>query len=185
MLLQDRLRALLDHGHRVDHRPEQLARRSTVGLEPVFVRPDGEGEHELPGLLPPEAVQTHHLPVSFADQPGHQRLEDHQRIQLSAAEQGHQHRRRGERELEVRSEEHTSELQSRSDLVCRLLLEKKKKTTTEIQKAEATYSPDQRHPLRTSSLTGSATVAITRGRTRNATTSGWTLATSTPTLCPV
>src|SRR2546421_7140366 len=27
---------------------------------------------------------------------------------------------------EVRSEEHTSELQSRSDLVCRLLLEKKK-----------------------------------------------------------
>src|SRR5206468_7537858 len=28
-----------------------------------------------------------------------------------------------------RSEEHTSELQSRSDLVCRLLLEKKKKST--------------------------------------------------------
>src|SRR2546421_5004413 len=28
--------------------------------------------------------------------------------------------------LEARSEEHTSELQSRSDLVCRLLLEKKK-----------------------------------------------------------
>src|SRR2546428_9267045 len=30
--------------------------------------------------------------------------------------------------LAVRSEEHTSELQSRSDLVCRLLLEKKKST---------------------------------------------------------
>src|SRR5206468_6567570 len=30
--------------------------------------------------------------------------------------------------LRFRSEEHTSELQSRSDLVCRLLLEKKKKT---------------------------------------------------------
>src|SRR3989440_9166590 len=30
-----------------------------------------------------------------------------------------------------RSEEHTSELQSRSDLVCRLLLEKKKKKQTE------------------------------------------------------
>src|SRR3989440_1631461 len=29
---------------------------------------------------------------------------------------------------DTRSEEHTSELQSRSDLVCRLLLEKKKKT---------------------------------------------------------
>src|SRR3989440_8956879 len=31
----------------------------------------------------------------------------------------------------VRSEEHTSELQSRSDLVCRLLLEKKKKRTVQ------------------------------------------------------
>src|SRR2546421_8515035 len=30
------------------------------------------------------------------------------------------------RRSEIRSEEHTSELQSRSDLVCRLLLEKKK-----------------------------------------------------------
>src|SRR2546421_9042960 len=30
--------------------------------------------------------------------------------------------------LQIRSEEHTSELQSRSDLVCRLLLEKKKTT---------------------------------------------------------
>src|SRR2546427_9759450 len=30
-------------------------------------------------------------------------------------------------QLEVRSEEHTSELQSQSNLVCRLLLEKKKK----------------------------------------------------------
>src|SRR5207249_6294253 len=32
-----------------------------------------------------------------------------------------------------RSEEHTSELQSRFDLVCRLLLEKKKKTTHLVQ----------------------------------------------------
>src|SRR5438105_9845503 len=31
-----------------------------------------------------------------------------------------------------RSEEHTSELQSRVDLVCRLLLEKKKKKTTSL-----------------------------------------------------
>src|SRR5690349_24816735 len=31
-----------------------------------------------------------------------------------------------------RSEEHTSELQSRRDLVCRLLLEKKKKKTTKL-----------------------------------------------------
>src|SRR5438034_3841308 len=33
-------------------------------------------------------------------------------------------------ERQQRSEEHTSELQSHSDLVCRLLLEKKKKTST-------------------------------------------------------
>src|SRR5438034_7347724 len=32
-----------------------------------------------------------------------------------------------------RSEEHTSELQSHSDLVCRLLLEKKKQTDNDIQ----------------------------------------------------
>src|SRR5437588_2128625 len=33
----------------------------------------------------------------------------------------------------TRSEEHTSELQSHSDLVCRLLLEKKKKKKTKVQ----------------------------------------------------
>src|SRR5206468_5808006 len=46
----------------------------------------------------------------------------HEWHQSSAREPGHWRRPR-ERQ---RSEEHTSELQSRSDLVCRLLLEKKK-----------------------------------------------------------
>src|SRR5690625_4799144 len=36
----------------------------------------------------------------------------------------------------VRSEEHTSELQSRGHLVCRLLLEKKKKSTMSISSAK-------------------------------------------------
>src|SRR5690349_23928068 len=36
--------------------------------------------------------------------------------------------RRAQRRVRARSEEHTSELQSRRDLVCRLLLEKKKKS---------------------------------------------------------
>src|SRR5688572_31701788 len=36
-------------------------------------------------------------------------------------------------EPEVRSEEHTSELQSQSNLVCRLLLEKKKKKRKKIK----------------------------------------------------
>src|SRR5690625_5786552 len=37
----------------------------------------------------------------------------------------------------MRSEEHTSELQSRGQLVCRLLLEKKKKTQREISRTNA------------------------------------------------
>src|SRR5437660_2641444 len=36
----------------------------------------------------------------------------------------------------ARSEEHTSELQSRGHLVCRLLLEKKKRTTTVVSSKE-------------------------------------------------
>src|SRR5687768_18226012 len=38
------------------------------------------------------------------------------------------------RMVDGRSEEHTSELQSRLHLVCRLLLEKKKKEKTQLQK---------------------------------------------------
>src|SRR2546421_8458701 len=45
-----------------------------------------------------------------------------------------------------RSEEHTSELQSRSDLVCRLLLEKKKKTTTlDVTTLNVRMSLQERH----------------------------------------
>src|SRR2546422_6024843 len=40
----------------------------------------------------------------------------------------------------TRSEEHTSELQSRLHLVCRLLLEKKKKKTDKIQKCIETMT---------------------------------------------
>src|SRR5947207_10907263 len=55
------------------------------------------------------------------------------RVQLGAHQPlllchvAHEHQRRVE--VEARSEEHTSELQSHSDLVCRLLLEKKKVST--------------------------------------------------------
>src|SRR2546429_6690233 len=53
-------------------------------------------------------------------------------------------RRRCSRVLVVlhnqRSEEHTSELQSRLHLVCRLLLEKKKKSTYTSDLVTATYS---------------------------------------------
>src|SRR3989440_6863780 len=43
-----------------------------------------------------------------------------------------------------RSEEHTSELQSRSDLVCRLLLEKKKKH--QVKTSTAQYKGDNSKP---------------------------------------
>src|SRR2546430_13048018 len=43
----------------------------------------------------------------------------------------------------VRSEEHTSELQSQSNLVCRLLLEKKKKLTLEQIKTTRNIAPIQ------------------------------------------
>src|SRR3989441_2351035 len=54
---------------------------------------------------------------------------------------GHQGRDQGQRDPEpregvVRSEEHTSELQSLAYLVCRLLLEKKKKKRTEARSRE-------------------------------------------------
>src|SRR2546427_8748951 len=43
-----------------------------------------------------------------------------------------------------RSEEHTSELQSQSNLVCRLLLEKKKKNKTKTKKQ---ITPDVKHAI--------------------------------------
>src|SRR5688572_33481018 len=45
----------------------------------------------------------------------------------SAADRGQDHTKPRRRGADDRSEEHTSELQSQSNLVCRLLLEKKKK----------------------------------------------------------
>src|SRR5436190_12681929 len=53
---------------------------------------------------------------------------------LSSLDNGGLHQFRRDTELMKRSEEHTSELQSHSDLVCRLLLEKKKKTVIQMAK---------------------------------------------------
>src|SRR5260221_4621809 len=53
------------------------------------------------------------------------------------------------RPVEVRSEEHTSELQSHSDLVCRLLLEKKKKKkeTSTPRTPSTPYTSDNLAPM--------------------------------------
>src|SRR2546427_7125014 len=50
---------------------------------------------------------------------------------FSLGSQSQQGERTIERLLSARSEEHTSELQSQSNLVCRLLLEKKKKISAQ------------------------------------------------------
>src|SRR5215475_15667003 len=72
--------------------------------------------HRRPALPPPPLLLPP-PPGTGLDQPGpHQRPVDP--------------RLRRHRRHPRRSEEHTSELQSRENLVCRLLLEKKKKTTT-------------------------------------------------------
>src|SRR5438270_6636004 len=47
-------------------------------------------------------------------------------------------------QVRVRSEEHTSELQSQSNLVCRLLLEKKKQKK-DVQSKLTQYADDSRH----------------------------------------
>src|SRR5256885_11557033 len=65
----------------------------------------------------------------FRSQLGSPRL----RLQHAADLQAHALRRPAKVRLQHRSEEHTSELQSPCNLVCRLLLEKKKETSLVLQ----------------------------------------------------
>src|SRR2546428_5217007 len=60
--------------------------------------------------------------------PGHRHFADQSRAAAT-----------GPRLALARSEEHTSELQSRSDLVCRLLLEKKKKSKHRTRLSRSSY----------------------------------------------
>src|SRR5688572_32211598 len=55
----------------------------------------------------------------------------------------------------VRSEEHTSELQSQSNLVCRLLLEKKKKKKNKKYPTKNTYSKQRMSTYNASTITPS------------------------------
>src|SRR2546427_6057534 len=94
---------------------ERGPRVRALGVEPRQLRHDDE----------------RHLPLE------RQRLEalQHEGQIFVLRRAGHAARRRDELEVvdyhqPERSEEHTSELQSQSNLVCRLLLEKKKKATT-------------------------------------------------------
>src|SRR5688572_31317914 len=57
----------------------------------------------------------------------------------------------------LRSEEHTSELQSQSNLVCRLLLEKKKKKTTTNNNNKQTKNNDNTRVITNTHTLSSAT----------------------------
>src|SRR6266496_1093912 len=86
-----------------------------VLLHRVFAEPTAvPGHHERERLFVLDLVgDGHHAGLHDVRMPLEQRL-DLARVNVLAA-------------ADERSEEHTSELQSRRDLVCRLLLEKKKK----------------------------------------------------------
>src|SRR5256886_7607787 len=86
-------------------------------------------------------VQTCALPISYrppgrGDREARRRGRQAARRAGAAHGQGGRDQRRGDQASRARrpagrSEEHTSELQSQSNLVCRLLLEKKKNTPTD------------------------------------------------------
>src|SRR2546427_6572526 len=93
--------------------------RSTLFPYTTLFRSRTRGRHRAPQPLCDDAGETRRDP--FSDAHGH----------LRSGPGG-------------RSEEHTSELQSQSNLVCRLLLEKKKKKTvdgTEIMKRVSSVTP--------------------------------------------
>src|SRR5690349_24042311 len=91
--------------------------RSTLFPYTTLFRSRGEGQHR---------VGTHRVEGGV---PGVKRYSDVHVSSPSMGTGGDSHRVRPARAggRKARSEEHTSELQSRRDLVCRLLLEKKNK----------------------------------------------------------
>src|SRR2546421_7916509 len=68
------------------------------------------------------------LPISLPDRRGASRAADGRGSWIPRPLRSETETVRASRRCGIRSEEHTSELQSRSDLVCRLLLEKKKQS---------------------------------------------------------
>src|SRR2546421_7544113 len=82
---------------------------------------------------PPRSTLFPYTTLFRSDEGGqhdHQRPDPTYTRDPQTSQQPERRRHRGGENAVLRSEEHTSELQSRSDLVCRLLLEKKKKNYT-------------------------------------------------------
>src|SRR5690606_41383409 len=106
-------------------------------------RVDAHAPATLRSLSPPATAPTEihtlslhdALPIYLEAGPGLPGVVDDQKVQLFRRQLlsrvgNHVVGLEGEADDHRRSEEHTSELQSRENLVCRLLLEKKKQTTT-------------------------------------------------------
>src|SRR3989449_5356187 len=85
----------------------------------------------LPDALPTSAAVTEGIEPQRSEQRQHDRLRQGDRRRRSGSD-----RLDREPRFEPRSEEHTSELQSRLHLVCRLLLEKKKKDHKEKKRTD-------------------------------------------------
>src|SRR5438034_469372 len=100
---------------------------AVVARAPHTVRPHLEGE-----VL---ALGGHEARLEKEGRSAGQREDFGQPVRARLGDQGREQRAADARPL--RSEEHTSELQSHSDLVCRLLLEKKKPTLLGLAPAVA------------------------------------------------
>src|SRR3712207_8730788 len=96
--------------------------RSTLFPYTTLFRSRSRHDHGQQGVQPPELIDYLVVRREEDDRGNEQRGDDH-REQDPLPAKLHPRQR-------VRSEEHTSELQSRQYLVCRLLLEKKKKQHT-------------------------------------------------------
>src|SRR2546427_9026518 len=75
-------------------------------------------------LFPYTTLFRSDIAVGQRAEPPHPRV---RRVEIPLPHKQEEHVGKRTSDLDTRSEEHTSELQSQSNLVCRLLLEKKKK----------------------------------------------------------
>src|SRR5690606_39422948 len=109
-----------------------------------------EVNHRLPVLGDDPGCSSHCSPSEWVGWPGHRPGRNSRQARSSAGLRSAADQRRrvdlarvvqqvpGLVRVHRRSEEHTSELQSRENLVCRLLLEKKKKTSRQAGRNSTT-----------------------------------------------
>src|SRR5260221_6341568 len=111
--------------------PEKIEERTPGWLRRFYARVGSQGAEGLGTLSNDDILAVVGILVELRNGRGEIDDIDHlgNRRVRSVGELAENQFRAGLVRVERRSEEHTSELQSHSDLVCRLLLEKKKKKT--------------------------------------------------------